>query len=60
MGKKLDYLHLKDFLKYECELYLNEADFVLEYPLYNSIRDKFQSKFEKGLGSLKFFFQLDQ
>jgi hypothetical protein len=21
-GKKLDYLHLKDFLKYECELYL--------------------------------------
>ena len=22
-GKKLDYLHLKDFLKYECELYLS-------------------------------------
>ena len=23
-GKKLDYLHLKDFLKYECELYLKQ------------------------------------
>ena len=22
--KKLDYLHLKEFLKYECELYLKE------------------------------------
>jgi hypothetical protein len=24
IGKKLDYLHLKDFLKYECELYLKQ------------------------------------
>ena len=23
-GKKLDYPHLKDFLKYECELYLKQ------------------------------------
>jgi hypothetical protein len=23
-GKKLDYLHLKDFLKKECELYLKQ------------------------------------
>ena len=110
LGKKLDYLHLKDFLKYKCELYLkqsltppqckvivdyhtsnhrlaieigrwstipiardnrlchfcsydiveNEAHFVLECPLYNSIRDKFQSLFENVvLGSLKSFFQLD-
>ena len=30
-------------------------------PLYNPIRDKFQSLFEKAvLGSLKYFFQLDQ
>jgi len=109
-GKKLDYLHLKDFLKYECELYLkqpltppqrkiiaayrtsnhrlaietgrwstipisrdkrlcnfcsynvveNEAHFVLECPLYSSIRDKFQSLFENiVLGSIKSFFQLD-
>ena len=38
----------------------NEAHFVLECPLYNSIRDKFQSLFENVvLGSLKSFFQLD-
>ena len=24
MGKKLDYLCLKDFLNYECELYMKE------------------------------------
>ena len=24
LGKKLDHLHLKDILKYECELYLNQ------------------------------------
>ena len=24
-GKKLDYLHLKDFLKYECERYLKQT-----------------------------------
>ena len=24
LGKELDYLHLKDFLKYECELYLKQ------------------------------------
>jgi len=24
LGNKLDYLHLKDFLKYECELYLKQ------------------------------------
>ena len=24
LGKKLDHLHLKDFLKYECELYLKQ------------------------------------
>jgi len=24
LGKKLDYLHLRDFLKYECELYLKQ------------------------------------
>jgi hypothetical protein len=23
-GKKIDYLHLKDFLKYKCELYLKQ------------------------------------
>ena len=35
--------------------------FVLECPLYGPISDKFQSLFEKViLGSLKFFFQLDQ
>ena len=33
---------------------------MLECPLYNSIRDKFQSLFENVvLGSLKSFFQLD-
>ena len=33
---------------------------MLECPLYNSIRDKFQSLVEKVvLGSLKSFFQLD-
>ena len=108
--KKQDYLHLKDFLKYECELYLKqsmtpsqykyivayripnhrlaieirqwstipifidnslfhfcsynaveiEAHFVLEYPLYNSIEDKFQSLFKNVvLGSLKSLLQLD-
>ena len=91
-GKKLDYRHVMDFLKYKCELYLkqplappqhkiivayctsnhrlaikigrwstipihgdnrtchfcpyveveNEAHFVLDGPLYNPIRDKFQ------------------
>ena len=24
MGEKLDYLHLKDFLKYKCKLYLKQ------------------------------------
>ena len=24
LGEKLDYLHLKNFLKYECELYLRQ------------------------------------
>ena len=108
--KKLDYLHLKDFLKYECELYLqqlltpsqrkiivayrtsnhrlaietgwwttipisrdirlchfcsynaieHEAHCVLQCPLYNPIRDKFQSLFENVVsGSFKSFFQLD-
>jgi hypothetical protein len=33
--------------------------FVLECPSYNPIRDKFQSQFEKVVGSLKFIFQLD-
>ena len=107
LGKHLDYLHLKDFLKYKCQLYLkqplappqhkiivayctsnrrlaiengqcstnrisrdnrlchfcsynvveNETHYVLECPLYNSIRDKFQSLFKKViLGSLKSFF----
>ena len=105
-GNKLGYLHLKDFLKHKCALYLkqsltppqckivvinctlthsiaveiglwltiptlkdntlchfcsnsvvdNEAYFVLECPLYNSIRDNFQSLFENVvLGSLKSF-----
>ena len=37
----------------------NEARFVSECPLYNFIKDKFQSLFEKEiLGSLKSFFQL--
>jgi hypothetical protein len=37
-----------------------EAHFVLECPLYNPIRDKFQSLFEKAiLACLKNFFQLD-
>ena len=107
LGQEIDYLHLKDFLKYECELYLkqlltppqckiivayctlnhrlaiettewstvpisgdnrlchfflynvveNEAHFVLECPLNNPIRDKFQSLFENEiLGILKSFF----
>ena len=107
--KKLDYLHLKDSLKYDCELYLkqsltssqlkiivayhtsihrlsietrqwsttpmprenrlchfcsynvveNEAQFVLECPLFNSIRDKFQTLLKKVvLWSLKSLFQL--
>jgi hypothetical protein len=106
-GKKLGYLHLKEFLKHKCALYLkqsltpphckivvtnctsthsiaieiklwltiptskdnslchfcsnnaadNEAYFVLECPLYNFIKDKFQSLFEKVvIGSLKSFF----
>ena len=39
----------------------NEAHFVLEYPLYNLIRDKFPSLFENAISrSLKSFFQLDQ
>ena len=34
--------------------------FILECPLYNSIREKFQWLFEKVvLGSLNYFFQLD-
>jgi hypothetical protein len=34
---------------------------VLECPLYNCVRDKFTSLFEKvTLGSMKFLFQLDQ
>ena len=34
---------------------------MLECPLYDPIRDKFQSLFEKVvLGILKFFFQVDQ
>ena len=38
----------------------NEAHFVLECPLYNPIKDKFQSLLEKVvLRSLKSFFQLD-
>jgi hypothetical protein len=104
--KKLDYLHLKDLLKYEWEFYWkqpltppqhkniaayltlnhrlaieigqwtiipifrdtkrchpfsynaveNLAHFVLECPLYRSIRDKFPSQFENViLGSLKVF-----
>lgn len=37
----------------------NEAPFVLECPLYNSISDRFPSLFQNVvLGSLKFFFQL--
>ena len=38
-----------------CNVGENEAYFVLECPLYNFIRDKFQSI----IGSLKSFFQLD-
>ena len=38
----------------------NETHFVLESPMYNSKRVKFQSAFDKVvLGSLKSFFQLD-
>ena len=45
---------------YSCNVVENEAHFVLECPLYNSIRYKFQALFEKlVLGSLKSFFQLD-
>ena len=39
----------------------NEADFVLECPLYNSISDRFPSLFQNViLGNLKSFFQLNQ
>ena len=39
----------------------NEAHFVLEWPRFNPIKDKFSSLFENVvLGSLKSFFQLDQ
>ena len=38
----------------------NEANFVLKYPLYNFIRDKFQSLLKKVvLESLKSFIPLD-
>ena len=37
-----------------------KAHFVLECPLYHSIRRKFQSLFEKLVtGSLKYLFQVD-
>lgn len=44
---------------YSCNVLKNETHFVLEYPLYNPLRDKFQSHSEKVVGSLKSFFQLD-
>ena len=38
----------------------NEAHFVLEFPLYNSIRDGSSTLFENAIPScLKTFFQLD-
>ena len=46
--------------KYWLCLFENEAHFVLEYSLYNHIRDKFPSLFENIiLGSFKSSFQLD-
>ena len=41
LGKKQDYLHLKDFLKYECELYLKQPltppqrKIIIGYPTSN-------------------------
>ena len=38
----------------------NKAHFVLEFPLYNPIKDEFPSLFENVvLGSLEIFFQSD-
>jgi hypothetical protein len=43
-----------------CHFCPYEAHFVGEHPMYNPIRDKFQSIFENVvLGSLKSLFQLD-
>ena len=43
-----------------CNVVDNEAHFVLECPLYDSIRDRFLSLFENAvLGSVESFYQLD-
>ena len=50
-----------EILDYATDVVENEAHFLLECPLYNSIRDKFPSLSKKIIpGSLKSFFELDQ
>jgi hypothetical protein len=46
--KKLDYLHLKDFLKYECELYLKQP---LTQPYHKAIATNYTSNHRFAMDS---------
>ena len=49
------FVRIIDYVTFALIIYLkNEAHFVVECPLYNSIGDKFQSLLKKGVSSISF------